>query len=364
MGREARDVNDAEAFAQRLRRRIETSGPISIADYMADAGSFYYATRDPFGVAGDFITAPEISQMFGELIGAWCADFWLRMGAPNPVSLIELGPGRGTLMADALRATRHVPGFAEAIRLHLVEQSPVLRKMQSEKLAAFAPTFHDSIATLPDGPMLLIANEFLDALPIRQFQRRQGAWHERMIGLAPDKEALTFCLDPQPSLLDKALPAAADDSILELCPAALAVAEDIGIRLSEDGGAALFIDYGHVTSACGDTFQALRQHQHVSILDEPGNADLTAHVDFAAFAAAADSAVTHGPVTQRQFLQSLGIETREAALLKNASPEQQTTIRESCERLIDPAAMGTLFKVLALTGSTPPTPAGFGLEPA
>jgi NADH dehydrogenase [ubiquinone] 1 alpha subcomplex assembly factor 7 len=361
VGRQAPHISDADALVQRLKRRIETTGPISVADYMAEAGAFYYAMRDPFGVAGDFITAPEISQVFGELIGAWCADFWLRMGSPDPVLLIELGPGRGTLLADALRATRNVPGFSQAVRVHLVEQSPVLRQMQTEKLASFQPTFHDSIATLPDGPMLLIANEFLDALPIRQFERRQGTWHERMIGLTPSTNALAFCLDPQPSLLDKALPVAADESIIELCPAALALAREIGTRVTEDGGAALFIDYGYFPSACGDTFQALHQHRPVPVLERPGAADLTAHVDFAAFATAS-GAVAHGPVTQRHFLRALNIDMREAALLKNASPSQQTAIRAGCKRLIDPAAMGTLFKVLALTGSTPPTPSGFGLE--
>jgi NADH dehydrogenase [ubiquinone] 1 alpha subcomplex assembly factor 7 len=344
-------------FAARLIARICDSGPIALSDYMRECNAHYYATRDPFGAAGDFTTAPEISQVFGELIGAWCADYWQRMGAPNPVLLVELGPGRGTLMADALRATRRVPGFHDALKLHLVEQSPVLRKMQQEKLAAYAPQFHDAITSLPPGPMLLIANEFFDALPIVQFECQAGRMHERKVAL--DTSGLVIKREPTP---DEALPGANDGDIKEVCPTAYAMTRSLARRVAQSGGAALIIDYGYYPSALGDTLQALRQHRPVSIFESPGEIDLTAHVDFDSIAHAADSggAATHGPVTQAAFLIQLGITAREAALLKNATPDQQTAIRSGCRRLIEPAEMGTLFKVLALTQQSGPVPAGFG----
>ncbi len=348
----------------RLAHRIRATGPISVADYMDEAGAFYYATRDPFGVTGDFITAPEVSQIYGELIGAWCADLWQRLGAPDPVLLVELGPGRGTLMADALRGTRHVPGFTQATRLHLVERSPLLRREQAEKLGAFHPQWHETIATLPQGPMLLIANEFLDALPIRQFERCGGAWHERRIALSDDGARFNFVLEPFPSLLAAHLPPALDGTIAELCPPAAAIATDLATRLAAQGGAALFIDYGYFPSAFGDTLQALRQHRTHSILDDAGNADLTAHVDFAAFATAAraSGAEVFGPATQGAFLASLGLEARVAQLLKSAAPTQAEAIRSGAHRLIDPAAMGTMFKVLALGQKGAPALAGFARE--
>jgi NADH dehydrogenase [ubiquinone] 1 alpha subcomplex assembly factor 7 len=351
-------------LAHRLMQRIRATGPISIAEYMDEAGASYYAAHDPFGAAGDFITAPEVSQIFGELIGAWCADLWERLGAPDPVLLVELGPGRGTLMADALRAARVVPAFMRALRLHLVERSPLLRRVQEEKLRAFSPVFHDGIATLPQEPMLLVANEFLDALPIRQFERRGAAWHERRVALASDGESLAFALDPQPSLLAAHLPDGEEGAIAELCLAAAALGAALGARLAAQGGAALFIDYGYVASACGDTLQALRSHRPHAVLAEPGSADLTAHVDFAVFAAAARaaSAESFGPVTQSAFLRSLGLEARAAQLLERATPAQAEAIRSGCQRLIDPASMGTLFKVLALGKKGAPAPAGFNLD--
>jgi NADH dehydrogenase [ubiquinone] 1 alpha subcomplex assembly factor 7 len=360
----AGEAAQVSALARRLAQRIRAAGPMSIAAYMDEASAFYYGTRDPFGAAGDFITAPEISQIFGELIGAWCAELWQRLGAPDPVLLVELGPGRGTLMADALRAARVVPAFMDALRLHLVERSPVLRRMQAEKLGAFSPVIHDGIATLPPGPMLLIANEFLDALPIQQFERRGGAWHERRIALSDDGKRLTFVLDPQQSPLAAHLSQARDGAIAELCPAAAALGTDLAARLAAEGSAALFIDYGYVASAFGDTLQALRRHHPSAVLDEPGSADLTAHVDFAAFAAAARAGgvAIHGPVTQRAFLKALGLEARKAKLLERASPAQAEAIETGCQRLIDPASMGTLFKVLALGQKGAPAPAGFNLE--
>jgi NADH dehydrogenase [ubiquinone] 1 alpha subcomplex assembly factor 7 len=364
MGGMAGTQGGVSALARRLAQRIHATGPISVADYMDDVSACYYAARDPLGVAGDFITAPEISQVFGELIGAWCVDLWQRLGAPDPVLLVELGPGRGTLLADALRATRAVPSFARALRLHLVERSPVLRRMQAERLDTFTPQWHDGIATLPPGPMLLIANEFLDALPIRQFERRGSVWHERRIALGADGNSLAWTLDPQPSLFASHLPEAEAGAFAELAPAAAALGQALGARLNREGGAALFIDYGYVASTCGDTLQAVRHHRPHAVLEEPGSADLTAHVDFAAFAAAAraSGAQTFGPVTQAAFLGSLGIAARARHLIEHATHAQAQTIKTSCQRLIDPAAMGTLFKVLALGQKGAPVPVGFNLE--
>lgn len=350
-------------FAARLIARIRDEGPIAIADYMRQCNAHYYATRDPFGAAGDFTTAPEISQVFGELIGAWCADYWQRIGAPNPVLLVELGPGRGTLMADALRATRRVPGFHDALKLHLVEQSPVLRQMQQEKLAAYQPQFHNHLVKVPPGPMLVIANEFFDALPILQFDRRNGAWHERQVAFDEATAALVLRTDPHPSRMDSILPQAPDGAVLE---ARMRNTEAyIAIQLRDHGGAALIIDYGYYPSQSSDTLQAVRQHKPVSIVESPGDVDLTAHVNFHMIevTASGNGAAVFGPITQAQFLIELGIAAREAALLNHATADQQIAIRSGCRRLIEPAEMGSLFKVVALTQQGGPVPAGFGATP-
>jgi NADH dehydrogenase [ubiquinone] 1 alpha subcomplex assembly factor 7 len=345
-------------FAARLIARIREQGPISITEYMRECNAHYYATRDPFGAAGDFTTAPEISQVFGELIGAWCADYWQRMGAPDPVLLVELGPGRGTLMADALRATRHVPGFYDALKLHLVETSPVLRQMQQEKLAAYQPQFHDNVVRLPPGPMLAIANEFFDALPIAQFEYRAGRTHERKVALGSDGTSLMVRAEPTG---DETVRGAQDGDIKE-ASIGYVMAHALARRIARTGGATLIIDYGYFPAAFGDTLQALRRHRPVSIFESPGEADLTAHVDFESLAKAASSAgaAVHGPVSQASFLIALGIAAREAALLKSATPAQQEALRSGCRRLIEPAEMGRLFKVLALTQKVGPVPAGFG----
>lgn len=357
--------------AERLVRRIRETGPISVADYMEEASAAYYGARDPFGVAGDFITAPEISQIFGELIGLWCADYWQRSGAPDPVLLIELGPGRGTLMADALRAARVMPDFVAATRLHLVERSALLRAKQAETLAAQTPQWHESIASLPEGPMLLVANEFLDALPIMQFEQHGLHWYERRIGLDTSGEKLAFCVAPHPTPLDRWPNGARQENegkVRAICPMAEKLGEAIGRRLYRQGGAALFIDYGYDGRAgeiaLGDTLQALRDHQPVSVLDDPGSADLTAHVDFAEFARAAElgGAVPYGPVTQRDFLLRLGLEARRAKLVERATSAQAEAINSGCHRLIDDDAMGSLFKVLALGRKDAPAPAGFAAE--
>jgi NADH dehydrogenase [ubiquinone] 1 alpha subcomplex assembly factor 7 len=357
------------ALAERLARRIRAAGPLSVAEYMAEACRAYYAARDPLGAAGDFVTAPEVSQVFGELLGLWCAAGWEQLGRPEPVILAELGPGRGTLMADALRALRVAPDFRHALRLHLVETSPVLRRAQAAALAAAAPSWHESIATLPAGPLLLLANEFLDALPVHQFERRGDGWHERRVALAGDGAALAFALDPAPStaaaaLLPPGLGAAPQGSLAEARPAAAALAAALGARLAAQGGLALFIDYGHFPSACGDTLQAVRRHRRHDVLDEPGCADLTAHVDFAAIAAAARKAGARawGPVPQGPFLRALGLEARAARLLERATPAEAEAIRSGCRRLVEESAMGSLFKAMALADPALPAPAGFAEE--
>jgi NADH dehydrogenase [ubiquinone] 1 alpha subcomplex assembly factor 7 len=352
-----------------LARRIRTQGPLTVGEFMAEALGHpeygYYATRDPLGRRGDFTTAPEISQVFGELIGLWCVDLWDRAGRPAPFILAELGPGRGTLMEDALRAARVVPEFLSALRLHLVETSPVLRKAQHRALNPFAPVWHDSIASLPSGRLMLIANEFLDALPIRQLVKTETGWHEKLIGLSAEADRLAFALSPGPApsaaLVPVELRAAPPGSVCEIGPAALAVADTIARRAVEDGGAALIIDYGHVKRGCGETLQAVRRHQRHHPLDDPGEADLTAHVDFAALAeiAAADGATVWGPVAQGAFLERIGIAARAERLIAGATHAQAADIGSACRRLIDPAEMGTLFKVLCIAGPSMPVPAGF-----
>jgi NADH dehydrogenase [ubiquinone] 1 alpha subcomplex assembly factor 7 len=355
----------AASLQAHLAARIAAAGPISVACYMAAALLHprwgYYATRDPLGARGDFITAPEVSQVFGELVGLWCVDFWQRLGAPDPFVLAELGPGRGTMMRDALRAARLVPAFTRAARLHLVERSAVLREVQASALQDAAPHFHDDAATLPPGPLILVANEFLDALPIRQYERVGRRWHERRIA-CDATGALGFVRDPAPT--GEIVGDAPEGSMRETRPAALAQAQALGMRLARDGGAALFIDYGHAGDGCGDTLQAVCRHRRHDVLDAPGTADLTAHVDFAAFAAAATAAGARawGPVTQGRFLGALGIAARTEALVLKATPGQAALLRSGTRRLVDPAAMGQLFKVVALTHPAAPAPAGFAPE--
>lgn len=360
-------VSAAELKA-RIVRHIRRQGPISVAAFMAmalhDPRAGYYARHDPLGRTGDFITAPEISQIFGELVGLWVADLWQRLGRPDPVVLAELGPGRGTLMADLLRAAATVPGFRRALRLYLIEASPLLRAEQQHRLAAADPRFVDSIEALPPAPLLLLANEFLDALPIRQLVRGHLEWGERLVGLDAE-DRLAFVEGPESPALTVLVPAALralpPGSIVEICPAAAALAAALGERFARSPGAALVIDYGYFPSRPGPTLSALRHHQPVGVLDNPGDADLSAHVDFAALAEAtrAAGAAIWGPVPQGRFLAALGAETRLGALSARAGPEQQALLESGVRRLIDPAEMGTLFKAMAATSPGLPAPAGF-----
>jgi len=341
---------------------------MTIAAFMAmalhDPRAGYYARRQPLGAPGDFVTAPEISQIFGELIGLWCADLWQRMGRPDPVVVVELGPGRGVLFEDFLRAASGVAGFRDAARLHLVEASPLLRAEQQRRLAAADPIWLSQPDQIPDGPLLLVANEFLDALPIRQLVRGGEHWAERLVALDADGR-LCFAQGPESRALTLLVaPERCRDppgTIVELCPAATALASSLAERLHCQPGAALFIDYGYTECGPGSTLAAIGGHQPAGILGAPGTADLSAHVDFAAFAFAAKSggASVYGPAPQGDFLCALGAELRLAALLQQARPEQRVALETGLRRLIDPAEMGTLFKVLAITSPGLPAPVGF-----
>jgi SAM-dependent MidA family methyltransferase len=348
------------ALARAIAAEIAATGPMRLDRFMAlclgHPEHGYYMAREPFGRAGDFTTAPEISQMFGELLGLWAAQIWHDMGRPAPLRLVELGPGRGTLMADALRAAGALPGFLDAADIWLVETSPRLRTLQSRAVPQARHTA--GLAEMPPGPTILIANEFFDALPIRQFHRRDGRWHERVVGLSGDR--LAFGLGPAAGALPEPAP---EGAVLETCPQAEAVAQEIGARLAREGGAALVIDYGAEPPATGggDTFQAVAAHGPADPLAAPGEADLTAHVDFSALAAAlrAGGARVCPLVTQGALLDALGIATR-AARLAAARPDRAGNIAGEVRRLTDPAAMGTLFKALAATGPGQPPPPGFG----
>ena len=344
-----------------LARRIALTGPIPVADFMAEALGHprfgYYRRALPLGAAGDFTTAPEISQMFGELLGAWLAERWLAMGRPRPIRLVELGPGRGTLLADSLRATRGVTGFQAALDLHLVDINEPLRAAQAAALAGFAPTWHDRLDEVPDGPLLLVANEFFDALPVRQFVCTPQGWVERMVGVAGDGETLRLALAPGRTPFAAALPEAAPGRQAERCDSGLALAGAIGTRLRRDGGWALIIDYGFEATS-GFSLQAVRRHRGSDILDRPGETDLSAHVDFTSLARATGTR-TFGPTGQGDFLRRLGIVQRAEALKARATLSQRQTIDAALARLIDPDQMGTLFRVLAV-GDTPGSePPGF-----
>ena len=371
-----------DTLAEHLARRILLDGPMTLAAFMAEALGHprfgYYITRDPFGAAGDFVTAPEISQMFGELIGLWCADVWMRMGAPDRVAWVELGPGRGALTADALRALKLVPPLRAAWALHVADPSPVLRRRHAAALAPAVtglgvPTWHDGLETLPeDVPLLVVANEFFDALPVRQVQKTAQGWAERLVDL--DEAATAAAGDGRPRfrfVLEAgrgpgraAAPAmfrdAPEGAIYQWSPACEAVAADLAARLAAQGGAALIFDYGYVGPALGDTAQAMRRHAYVPLLDDPGEADLTAHVDFAALAVAADlgGAQAWGPVGQGDFLRALGIEHRAQALV-NAAPGRAAEIMAALERLTGDGQMGKLFKTLCVSAPGLDAPAGF-----
>lgn len=343
-----------------MRDQIRHSGPLTVAEYM-DLSLMhpqfgYYVTHDPLGAEGDFTTASEITQVFGEVIGLWCVEVWKSLGSPNPFVLCELGPGRGTLMQDALRAGRLVPGYSEAVRLHLLEASPFLKAKQQEALKDYKPRHIAALTELPDLPVIIIANEFFDALPIRQFVRYQGNWKERRVAITP-QDALAYVLLPASDAPDFDLP---DESVVEVCPSADHWASAIARPIVKNTGAALIIDYGD-DEVVGETLQALSHHRPAHPLSMPGRIDLTAHVSFDPIATAARKigCRIRGPVPQGEWLLTLGARERTEQLCANATEPQQRNLRTALARLTDPAAMGNIFKVMSFTNRNAPPPPGF-----
>lgn len=332
---------------------IQQNGAMPVSAYIALCNAHYYATRDPLGASGDFTTAPEISQMFGEIVGFWAASILMELGG-GALALVELGPGRGTLMSDALRALKIIPNLAPRLSVHLVETSPALREKQALTLfnSGIIPQWHETIDSLPDKPMVVIANEFFDALPIEQWIKigaNEKDWQERTIISKGGQLAFN---DPAPNL-----------PLFEKSPLSQAILEDLSHKMMRSGGAALIIDYGHTKTALGETLQAMRQHRFTNLLENCGDCDLTAHVDFAALKETAQSCGLSVPdiITQGEFLSRLGIHQRAEKLKQNATPQQRETINQSLERLLDPSpiGMGQLFKAMALAHPALPPLAGF-----
>ncbi len=357
------------SLKQRISGLIAASDPISISDYMAtclfDPEYGYYTTREPFGATGDFTTAPEISQMFGELVAVWLYSAWHETGCLASPVLAEIGPGRGTLMKDMLRVFKRIdPAFITGASVILIETSPRLREVQKMTLSQsdIEIAWHESIATLPAAPLLIVGNELFDAIPMRQFTKLGNAWHERAIGLDANGN-LAFVVGRatlETTLLPQEAMTSYEGAIFEFAPARSAVMEQISERIAASGGVGLFLDYGHLAPGIGDTLQALRCHQYEDALASPGEADLTSHVDFAALATAARA---HGlaahMATQGAFLLAVGLLERAVKLGANANETSYNKIFSDVERLISPDAMGDLFKVLAVvpTGTKVPFPA-------
>ncbi|WP_236643626.1 class I SAM-dependent methyltransferase [Flavisphingopyxis soli] len=352
---------DEAPLHEALSRTIERDGPIPIAAFMAQANTHYYATRDPLGApngtrGGDFVTAPEVSQMFGEMIGLWCADLAMRAEDGGDFAYVELGPGRGTLAADALRSMAR---FGLAPDVHLVETSPVLRRAQAERLPA--AQFHDSIATLPDDrPLIIIANEFFDALPVAQFISTAKGWRERVVGRHEDRLIAMPGADPADDAVPEALRRQPPGMIVEHCPDAVAIAADLSARIAAQGGAVLIVDYGYQGPKVGDTLQSVRRHKIADPFNDPGEQDLSAHVDFTAIAAPANDRGLRitGPIEQGKFLHTLGLGHR-AEALRRKNPERETEIISQYHRLTDAYEMGSLFKAMAMTAPHWPAPEGF-----
>ena len=347
---------DHGAVADRLARLIDSSGPVSVSEYMAAANAHYYATRDPIGAAGDFTTAPEISQMFGELIGLWLADLWLRAGCPSGVRYVELGPGRGTLAADALRAMRS-SGLEPLV--HFVETSPALRQAQARRVPS--AEWHGDLISLPQGaPLLVVANEFFDALPVRQLVATGSGWRERLVV----HQGGRFVPVPGPPVSGEAIPPhirhAPPASIVETSPASIGMVRQLADQILRSGGAAVIADYGHERTGAGETLQAVARHAFADPWSDPGERDLTAHVDFQALseAAAASGVRVFGPRNQGEWLEAIGIGPRAEALARSA-PERGEEIAAARRRLTARQEMGTLFKVMALVSPDWPEPAGF-----
>jgi NADH dehydrogenase [ubiquinone] 1 alpha subcomplex assembly factor 7 len=356
-------------IAARIADQIRNGGPISVAAFMTqamfDPRDGYYATKNPIGAGEDFVTAPAVSQMFGELIGLWCAQVWMDMGKPVPFHLVELGPGTGQMMSDIVRAGRAVPGFLDAARITLIEASAALKMVQGRTLTPMGieAVWMNRIEEVPGGPAVFIGNEFLDCLAVRQAVKQDGHWHERMVGL-DDGGAFTFVMGPQlgqeADLVPDRLRDAPDGTLVELRPGDRQVVEVLSRRFAEYPGRALFIDYGPAQSEAGDTFQAIRDHQKADPLDAPGTADLTARVDFEQLGKSARESglQTAGPVEQGDWLKALGLEMRAAALMRS-SPEKKSVIARQVMRLTEPDQMGSLFKVMTFSAPGLPKAPGF-----
>ena len=330
---------------------------------LGDPDHGYYTTGQPFGKRGDFTTAPEISQMFGELLGLWAAVVWQQMGSPSYFQLIELGPGRGTLMADALRAAGGVPGFSDAASVHMVETSPVLIDVQKKTLAqsGVQPSWHNALDDVPNGPTILIGNEFLDALPIRQMVKDGGAWRERCVDHIGDQFQFVLGDSVDAEAIPKPFRTAPDGSVFETSPISREIVTAISTLLRANGGAALLIDYGHTEPGMGDTLQAVKDHAYADPLKNPGQQDLTAHVDFASVVRTVVDAGARpwGPITQGDLLERLGISARATSLLLGATKEQAVELASARQRLTAPGGMGRLFKAIAICHPDAPAPPGF-----
>jgi NADH dehydrogenase [ubiquinone] 1 alpha subcomplex assembly factor 7 len=353
-------VTEVSPLLSEIKKLIKSSGPMPVWRYMelclTHPRHGYYVSRDPLGREGDFTTSPEVSQMFGELLGLWSASIWKAIGSPPLLRLVELGPGRGTMMADALRALRVLPPLYQSLSIHLVEINPVLREKQRATLSGVRNiSWHDTVDDVPDGPAVILANEYFDVLPIHQVVKRESGWHERVVEIDPNgKLVFSAATEPMPRfelLLPPLVRTAPAGAVFEWRPDTEIM--KIASRVRDQDGAALIIDYGHLRSDAGDTFQAIARHSFTDPLKNPGQADVTAHVDFQALVRAAEDlgARVHGPVTQGDFLKRLGIEARAAGLMAKASPEIASDIAGALKRLTDSGrgGMGSMFKAVAIS---------------
>ncbi|KJC44937.1 ATP synthase subunit beta [Bradyrhizobium sp. LTSP885] len=353
-------MSEHSPLLDEIRKLIKSSGPMPVWRYMElclmHPQHGYYLSRDPLGREGDFTTSPEVSQMFGELLGLWSASIWKAIGSPSTLRVVELGPGRGTMMSDALRALRVLPPLYQSLSIHLVEVNPVLREKQRATLSGVRNVaWHETIDDVPEGPAVILANEYFDVLPIHQMVRRETGWHERTVGIDANG-SLYFAAAPEPMprfevLLPPLVRAAPLGAVFEWRPDTEIM--KLATRVRDQDGAALIIDYGHLRSDAGDTFQAIARHSFADPLKNPGEADVTAHVDFQALTRAAEDvgARVHGPVTQGDFLKRLGVEARAAGLMAKATPEVSADIAGALRRLTDSGrgGMGSMFKAMAVS---------------